>query len=132
MLATRHTLAFCGDCQKLCVNELGVTTSKTVAPTSARSPSRDREGTFTRAIVPEHQRALEGYGELAPAMPWEVQIGDLLRDGDNWVVVDEEPIEDPADPTMVAISWHDDTDEAGSLAIDPSDPVFLRRPVDVE
>lgn len=74
----------------------------------------------------------EGYGEPEPAMPWEVQIGDLLRDGDSWVVVDEEPIEDPADPTMVAISWRDDSDEAGSLAIDPSDPVFLRRPVDAD
>lgn len=72
----------------------------------------------------------EGYGEAEPALPWDAEIGDLLQDGDRWVVVDEDPIEDPADPSLVAISWRDDADEAGSLAIDPSDPIFLRRPVE--
>lgn len=94
------------------------------APVSAEEPIADPW------VEPVGFDEFEGYGEPEPSEPWAVQVGDLLQDGDQWVVVDEEPVEDPADPSMVALSWRDDNDNAGSLAVDPSDLVFLRRPVD--
>ncbi|MGB8381283.1 MAG: FtsK/SpoIIIE domain-containing protein [Dermatophilaceae bacterium] len=60
--------------------------------------------------------------------------GDLIRlddaDPDAWVVVDEPPEEDLADPGggLIAVSWRGDGDESGSLSIPDGTRIVVRRP----
>ena len=60
--------------------------------------------------------------------------GDLIRlddaDPDAWVVVDEPPEEDLADPGggLIAVSWRGDGDESGSLSIPDGTRIAVRRP----
>jgi len=60
--------------------------------------------------------------------------GDLIHlddaDPDTWVVVDEPPEEDLADPDggLIAVSWRGDGDESGSLSIPDGTRIAVRRP----
>ena len=72
-----------------------------------------------------------GYTPETTTHPLHLVPGDLIRldpDDDTWVVVDEEPVEDYAEPGCVAISWRGDGDESGSLSVPDDTPIAVRRP----
>lgn len=72
-----------------------------------------------------------GYAPESTSYPRHLVPGDLIRvdsAGDDWVVVDEPPDDDLAEPGLVAISWRGDGDEAGSLSIPDDTEIAVRRP----
>jgi len=72
-----------------------------------------------------------GYAPETTTHPMHLVPGDLIRldpDDDTWVVVDEEPVEDYAEPGCVAISWRGDGDESGALSVSDDTPIAVRRP----
>ena len=63
--------------------------------------------------------------------PRAVLVGDLLEveEGSGvWVVVDESPEEDLAEPGCLAISWRGDGDESGSMSVPEDELLRVRRP----
>jgi hypothetical protein len=72
-----------------------------------------------------------GYAPETTTHPLHLIPGDLIRldpDEDTWVVVDEEPVEDYAEPGCAAISWRGDGDESGALSVSDDTLIAVRRP----
>ena len=72
-----------------------------------------------------------GYAAETSTYPRHLVPGDLVRvdpDDDVWVVVDEQPVDDLADPGLIAISWRGDGDESGSISLPDDTPIAVRRP----
>ena len=72
----------------------------------------------------------DGYDEESTSCPERLAPGDLLRLEDGlWVVVDEEPVEDPLEPGCWVISWRDDSDDAGIVSMPDGESVTVRLPL---
>jgi len=74
-----------------------------------------------------------GYGPAVDLSADRVTVGDLVlvdADTDHWAVVDEEPGEDPTDPTCLAVCWRDDADEAGLISLPDGERVTVRHPLE--
>jgi hypothetical protein len=57
-----------------------------------------------------------------------LSIGDLVElEPGYWVTVDEEPEEDPMDPTSVLLCWRDDEDNTGAVGLNLGERVTSRR-----
>ncbi len=72
-----------------------------------------------------------GYAPETTTHPRHLLPGDLIRldpGDDTWVVVDEEPVDDIAEPGLVAISWRGDGDESGALSVSDDADIAVRRP----
>jgi len=72
-----------------------------------------------------------GYTPPLPCSPRAVVVGDLIEveEGSGvWVVVDESPEEDLAEPGCLAISWRGDGDESGSMSVPEDELLRVRRP----
>ncbi len=72
-----------------------------------------------------------GYAAETTTYPRHLVPGDLIRldpTDEVWVVVDEEPVDDIAEPGLIAISWRGDGDEAGALSVTDDTEIAVRRP----
>ena len=72
-----------------------------------------------------------GYAPETTTHPRHLLPGDLIRldpADDTWVVVDEEPVDDIAEPGLIAISWRGDGDESGALSVSDDTEIAVRRP----
>lgn len=70
----------------------------------------------------------DGYGLNVDADPLGLSIGDLVElEPGYWVTVDEEPEEDPLDPSLVLLCWRDDEDNTGATGITLGERVTSRR-----
>lgn len=106
------------------------------------SDRRYREPTFTSidealevsTESPSWMDPVDDYAGYAPETtthPRHLVPGDLIRldpGDDSWVVVDEEPVDDIAEPGLVAISWRGDGDESGALSVTDDTEIAVRRP----
>ena len=75
--------------------------------------------------------AYAGYAPENSTHPRHPLPGDFIRmdpGDDTWVVVDEEPVDDIAEPGLVAISWRGDGDESGALSVSDDTDIAVRRP----
>lgn len=73
----------------------------------------------------------DGYGPHVDLDPLDVSIGDLVElEPGYWVTIDEEPEEDPTDPSSVMLCWRDDEDNTGVLGVDFGQRLTGRRAFD--
>ena len=74
------------------------------------------------------------YGPPVSGAPRDVAVGDLIEPEEGsgvWVVVDEEPEDDPLAPGLVLLSWRGDGDEAGTVSV-PDDVLMpVRHPLEL-
>ena len=91
---------------------------------------RDNEVPVDEYGVPIDLDDYTGYDQPTPMLPFDLEIGDLIQvdDAVGWAVVDEDPAEDGLDPDQVAISWRDDQDQFGSVSLDATTHLLVRRP----
>ncbi len=75
-----------------------------------------------------------GYQAPMQVLPFDLQIGDLIQvdDAEGWAVVDEQPEEDVLEPSQVAVSWRDDSDQRGSVSLERDTRITVRRPEEIE
>jgi DNA segregation ATPase FtsK/SpoIIIE, S-DNA-T family len=106
------------------------------------SPSTRRWNVFDPASVDEISETYQapdgvdadeygGYLPPASCSPRDLMVGDLIEVDEGsgvWVVVDEAPEDDIADPGMIAVSWRGDGDESGSVSLSDDVLVDVRRP----
>lgn len=70
----------------------------------------------------------DSYGAQVDVDPLVLSIGDLVElEPGYWVTVDEEPEEDPMDPTSVLLCWRDDEDNTGAVGLNLGERVTSRR-----
>lgn len=72
-----------------------------------------------------------GYGAPINLPPIKLEVGDLVQaeeGSDEWMVVDEDPEEDPVDLDYVMVSWRSDDDRCGSISLPAAELVAVRRP----
>ena len=70
----------------------------------------------------------EGYGPACDADPMGLGIGDLVElEPGHWVTLDEEPEEDPTDPSAVLLCWRDDEDDTGIHSLGSGEMVTARQ-----
>ena len=88
-------------------------------PASGMSPGRDLELDDDA-----------GYGPPRSLTPSALSVGDMVLVEGEWVVVDEEPLEDFDDPEDVMVGWRSDNDESGQLLVRSDETLQVRRPCD--
>lgn len=82
-----------------------------------------------KSDVFETDEYAEGYGPACDADPMGLGIGDLVElEPGHWVTLDEEPEEDPTDPSAVLLCWRDDEDDTGIYSLGSGDMVTARQP----
>lgn len=72
-----------------------------------------------------------GYAPPSSCTPSDLIVGDLIeveQGSGEWVVVDEQPEDDPIAPGLVAVSWRGDGDESGSISLPDDALIPVRRP----
>ena len=90
-----------------------------------------RESADAGALLADGEDDYAGYTPPLACSPRAVLVGDLLEveEGSGvWVVVDESPEDDLAEPGCIAISWRGDGDESGSVSVPEDELLHVRRP----
>ena len=69
----------------------------------------------------------DGYGYSCDADPMGLSIGDLVEvETGYWVTLDEEPEEDPDDPSAIMLCWRDDEDNTGIHSLGVGEMITAR------
>lgn len=96
--------------------------------TGSRSSGSTAGPVFDDSSDESYPDSDEGYGLNVDVDPLALSIGDLVElEPGYWVTVDEEPEEDPLDPSLVLLCWRDDEDNTGATGLNMGDRVTSRR-----